>query len=84
MIRGLLLLCVCVMVIAGCSSKPTEQVVVGDLIQRVDFDALSIWQEYVHPEQNVDFEIKDGAYEAKAWDGGFNALSLTMCSTSCR
>ena len=30
-----------------------------------------MWQQYVHPEQNVDFEIKNGAYEAKAWDGGF-------------
>jgi len=71
MIRGLSLLCLCALVIAGCASKPTEQVIVGDLIQRVDFGPSSIWQQYVHPEQNVDFEIKDGFYEAKVWDGGF-------------
>lgn len=71
MVRGLLLLSVCVLVIAGCASQPTEQVVVGDLLQRVDFSQSYMWQQYVHPEQKVDFEIKNGEYEAKAWDGGF-------------
>ncbi|MBI1257449.1 MAG: hypothetical protein GC204_08255 [Chloroflexi bacterium] len=71
MVKGLLVLSVCVLALVGCAAQPSQQVVVGDLLQRVDFGPSSIWQEYVHPEQNVDFEIKNGAYEAKAWDGGF-------------
>ena len=70
MIRGLLLAGV-IFVIAGCASSPTARYALGDEVQRVDFSKSFMWQQYVHPEQNVDFEIKDGAYEAKAWDGGF-------------
>ncbi len=68
--RGLLGLLVLVLV-AGCSSTPTERYALGDVVQQVDFSQSFMWQQYVHPEQNVDFSIADGVYRAKAWDGGF-------------
>lgn len=58
-------------VAVGCASQPTERYALGDQVMRVDFGPSSIWQQYVHPEQNVDFETLDGVYRAKAWDGGF-------------
>ncbi len=68
--RGLLCL-VLALLIAGCGAQPTERLVLGDTIKRVDFSQSYQWEQYVHPEQNVDFEIKNGFYEARAWDGGF-------------
>lgn len=56
---------------AGCASQPTERYQLGDVVQRVDFGPASVWQQYVHPEQNVDFQTEDGVYRARAWDGGF-------------
>ena len=70
MIRGLLL-GLAALVSAGCAANPTERFALGDVLQRIDFSQSFMWQQYVHPEQNVDFEIKNGDYEAKAWDGGF-------------
>ncbi len=70
MIRGLLVACV-LLLAAACAATPTEQFALGDVLQRVDFSQSYMWQQYVHPEQNVDFEIQDGMYRAKAWDGGF-------------
>lgn len=57
--------------LAGCASQPTARYTLGDTVMQVDFGASTVWQEYVHPEQNVDFQILDGEYRAKAWDGGF-------------
>jgi hypothetical protein len=59
------------LLVAGCASQPTGRYALGDTIMQVDFGASTVWQEYVHPEQNVDFHIEDGAYRARAWDGGF-------------
>jgi hypothetical protein len=69
------------LLLVGCASQPTEQYVLGDTVMQVDFGPSTVWQEYVHPEQNLDFQIVGGAYRAKAWDGGFmwtiKAPSLT-------
>ena len=46
------------MLLAGCASQPTEQVVLGDTVMQVDFGPSTVWQEYVHAEQNVDFQIE--------------------------
>ncbi len=71
MIRGLLAIILAALLVAGCAAQPTQHFALGDELQRVDFSQSYMWQQYVNPAQNVDFEIKDGMYEAKAWDGGF-------------
>jgi hypothetical protein len=68
--RGLWFVCVLVLV-SGCAATPTARFALGDVVQQVDFSRAFMWQEYVHPEQNVAFAIEDGLYRAKAWDGGF-------------
>jgi hypothetical protein len=70
MIRVLLLTCL-LLLVAGCATEPAEHYTLGDTVMQVDFSPSSVWQEYVHPEQNVDFHIEDGEYRAQAWDGGF-------------
>jgi hypothetical protein len=70
MIRVLLFM-LAVLLLARCASKPTEQFALGDVVMQVDFGPSTVWQEYIHPEQNVDFRIEDGEYRAKAWNGGF-------------
>lgn len=70
MLRGLLFGCL-TLALAACAASPTERYVLGDVLQQVDFSQSYMWQQYVHPEQNVDFEIVDSMYRAKAWDGGF-------------
>lgn len=57
--------------LVGCASQPTARFELGDVRQQVDFSQSFMWQQYVHPEQNVDFSIQEGFYRAKAWDGGF-------------
>jgi hypothetical protein len=69
-VKGLLCLGLALL-IAGCAAQPTQRFVLGDTIKRVDFSQPYQWEQYVHPEQKVDFEIKAGFYEARAWDGGF-------------
>ncbi len=66
-----LLFALFLILIAGCAAEPTERYVLGDVVQRVDFGPSSVWQQYVHPEQNVDFQTLDGVYRARVWDGGF-------------
>lgn len=69
-VRGLLCLMLALL-FAGCATLPAEKIVLGKVIKRVDFSQPYQWEQYVHPEQNVDFEIKNGFYEARAWNGGF-------------
>lgn len=68
--KGLGLVCL-LGLLFGCASQPTARYALGDVLQQVDFSQSFMWQQYVHPEQNVDFSIQDGFYRAKAWDGGF-------------
>ncbi|HVU11716.1 MAG TPA: hypothetical protein VHD90_10570 [Phototrophicaceae bacterium] len=70
MLRGLLF-ALAVFVVAGCAAVPTEKFALGDPLADIDFSQSFMWQQYVHPEQHVDFEITHDEYEAKAWDGGF-------------
>ncbi|MEP7294250.1 MAG: hypothetical protein ABI835_20850 [Chloroflexota bacterium] len=70
MIRCFLLACL-IWALTGCASSPTKGFALGDVIQQVDFSQSYMWQQYVHPEQKVDFSIQDGEYRARAWDGGF-------------
>ena len=70
MFRGLLFT-VILLALVGCASNPTARFALGDVVQQTDFSQVFMWQEYVHPEQKVDFAIQDGEYRAKAWDGGF-------------
>ena len=64
-----------VLIVAGCSAlpgaRPSARFALGDQIMRVEFDSPIAWEQYVNADQHVDFEIADGAYRAKAWDGGF-------------
>lgn len=68
--KGLWLVCLFGLLV-GCAAQPTARYALGDVRQQVDFSQSFMWQQYVHPEQNVDFSIQDGFYRAKAWDGGF-------------
>ncbi len=59
------------LVLAGCAAVPTERYALGEIVKQVDFSQTFMWEQYVHPEQNVDFSIEEGMYRAKAWDKGF-------------
>lgn len=66
---GLVLMLVCA---SGCGTggSPTVTYRLGALLSVEDFGADSTWQRYVQPSQKVDFQIIDGFYRARAWDGG--------------
>lgn len=57
--------------IAGCAAQPTESFALGEVLLREDFSHSFSWQNYVHSEQNVDFQTLDGVYRARAWDNAF-------------
>jgi hypothetical protein len=74
MFRRFLALCILfttLAVLAGCQPRPSETVEAGDTLQAVGFDYPYDWETYVNPAQKVEFTIRDGAFEARAWDGGF-------------
>lgn len=66
---------------AGCgalpTAKPSEGYALGETVTRVEFNSPTDWEQYVHPDQKVDFQIVDGEYRAKAWDGGFMWVTHT-------
>lgn len=68
MVRVLLLAC---LLLAACAATPTERFALGDVLQKVDFSQPNQWESYVNADQNVAFQIEDGVYRARAWDGGF-------------
>jgi hypothetical protein len=68
MVRGLVA-ALAGLLITGCAAQPTVRFVLGDVLMTRDFGRASDWQPYVHPEQRVNFQIEDGAYRARAWDG---------------
>lgn len=57
--------------LAGCQARPSETVNYGETRQTVRFDHDYDWESYVNPAQKVEFTVEDGAYRARAWDGGF-------------
>lgn len=57
--------------LVGCSGAPSPRYVRGELLAQVDFSAAYQWEAYTNAAQRVDFRIEDGAYRARAWDGGF-------------
>lgn len=60
-----------VLALAGCGAQPTERFALGDTLMQEDFSSSFAWEEYVNLEQKVDFQLEDGMYRARAWDGGF-------------
>ena len=58
-------------VVAGCQARPSETVDVGETLQTVRFDHDFEWENYSNQEQKVEFAVENGAYHARAWDGGF-------------
>ncbi len=72
-VRALYLLLI--IALSGCAgmiaSTPTQRIALGDTLLRENFTESFAWQEYWHPDLNVDFRIVDAMYRARAWDGGF-------------
>ena len=62
---------VLLLLLAGCGAQPTERFALGETVMREDFTTSFAWEEYVNLDQKVDFQLQDGAYRARAWDGGF-------------
>lgn len=56
---------------AACGSTATQRYILGEKLLEVDFSQSFDWERYVNPNQNVEFQVVDGAYQAHAWDGGF-------------
>lgn len=58
-------------VLTGCQRQPSETVNYGETLQTVRFDHDFEWENYANAAQKVEFAVEDGAYRARAWDGGF-------------
>jgi hypothetical protein len=56
---------------AACGGNATQRYTVGEKLLDVDFSDSFDWERYVNLDQNVEFQVIDGAYQAHAWDGGF-------------
>ncbi len=56
---------------SGCRADAPPPFTLIEVLQREDFSESYIWQNYVSPEQKVDFQIVNNVYRALAWDGGF-------------
>lgn len=67
---SMIILCLALL-FSGCRADVTPPFTLGEVLQREDFSESYVWQSYVSPEQNVDFQILNNAYRALAWDGGF-------------
>ena len=63
MVRGLLFV-VCVLLVGGLRCSADRSVALA-ICCSGSISAAIQWQQYVHPEQNVDFEIKNGVYGRK-------------------
>ncbi|MFN8378412.1 MAG: hypothetical protein U0452_07045 [Anaerolineae bacterium] len=72
--RRLMIFCGAVLgavALAGCQARPSETVDYGETLQTVHFDHDHEWENYVNPAQKVEFQVEDGAFHVRAWDGGF-------------
>ena len=70
MIR-ILLVGMIALVVAACGAEPTQRFALGEVLIEEDFSEQFAWERYANEEQRVVFQVEDGVYRTRAWDGGF-------------
>jgi hypothetical protein len=72
-VRQLMKFCLAILIalLTACGSTATQPYTLGEKLLDIDFSRPFDWERYVNPAQGVEFQVVDGVYQARAWDGGF-------------
>lgn len=57
--------------LTGCGQNAAQRYTLGEKLLDIDFSQSFQWENYVNPDRNVEFQVVDGVYQVRAWDGGF-------------